>query len=135
MSKAYKVVPKTGDVETNVQAPNPEVSEKPTRRKFSAEYKQRILQEAAKCKPGELGALLRREGLYSSHLAKWREQERIALTPQKRGRKAQEPNPLSGRLADLEKQNAELQKRLAQAEAIIEVQKKISEILGVTPKP
>jgi transposase-like protein len=100
------------------------VSEKPTRRKFTAEYKQRILQEATKCKPGELGALPRREGLYSSHLATWREQERKALSPQKRGRKAEEPNQLSDRVTDLEKQNAELQKRLAQAEAIIEVQKK-----------
>lgn len=134
MSKAYKVVPKTGEAQSNVPTPTPEVSEKPTRRRFSAEYKQRILQEAAKSKPGELGALLRREGLYSSHLATWREQERKALSPQKRGRKAQEPNPLSDRVTDLEKQNAELQKRLAQAEAIIEVQKKISEILGVTPK-
>lgn len=75
MSKAYKGVPKTGGAETDVQVPNPEVSEKATRRKFNAEYKQRIQQEAAKCKPGELGALLRREGLYSSHLAKWQEQE------------------------------------------------------------
>lgn len=135
MSKAYRVVPQPGEGQANVQPPEPEVSEKPTRRQFSAEYKQRILQEAAKCKAGELGALLRREGLYSSHLAKWREQERMALAPQKRGRKAQEQNPLSGRVADLEKQNAELQKRLSQAEAIIEVQKKISEILGMTPKP
>lgn len=134
MSKVYKVISRTSEATENAPAPNPEVKERPTRRTFSAEYKQKILQEAAKCKPGELGALLRQEGLYSSHLAKWREQERVALSPQKRGRKAKEPNPLVGRVAELEQQNAELQKRIAQAEAIIEVQKKISEILGVTPK-
>lgn len=136
MSKIYEVVPKATTREQ--QPPNPEVSEKPVRRKFSAEYKRRILQEAANCGPGELGALLRREGLYSSHLANWRRQlakaEEAALAPKKRGRKAAEPNPLAKRVEDLEKENEQLQKKLAQAEAIIEVQKKISEILGISPR-
>ena len=108
--------------------PDPEVSAKPVRRKFSAEYKRRILQEAARCKPGEIGALLRREGLYSSHLAKWRRQvekaETEALSAKKRGRKPQPPNPLARRVAELERENERLHQKLAQAEAIIEVQKK-----------
>ena len=68
--------------------PNPEVVEKPKRRRFTADYKQRILDEADACKePGEVGALLRREGLYSSHLAAWRRQRKASLQPKKRGRK------------------------------------------------
>ena len=110
------------------QPPDPEVKEKAKLRSFSAEYKRRILQEAANCKQGELGALLRREGLYSSHLRSWRKQlsqaEEVALGPKKRGRKAAEPNPLAKQDADLERENEQLQKRLSQAEAIIEVQKK-----------
>lgn len=112
--------------------PDPEVAERPVRRRFTAEYKQRILREADQCGPGELGALLRREGLYASHLTKWRKQreeaEREALAPKKRGRKAKEPNPLAQRLAELERENERLKKRLQQAETVIEVQKKISEI-------
>jgi transposase len=114
---------------------NPEVVEQPKRRRYTAEYKQRILQEADQCALGELGALLRREGLYSSHLTKWRRQraeaEREALAPKKRGRKATVPNPLSKRMAELERENARLQRRVQQAEAVIEVQKKISEILQI----
>lgn len=114
--------------------PDPEVVEKPARRKFTAEYKLRILREAERCAPGELGALLRREGLYSSHLSDWRRQrergELDALTPKKRGRKPQK-NPLTQRVAELERENERLRKRLQQAETIIEVQKKISEILGI----
>jgi transposase len=111
----------------------PEVVEKPMRRRYTAEFKQRILREADHCELGELGALLRREGLYSSHLTKWRRQraeaEREALAPKKRGRKAAEPNPAAQRVAELERENARLQRRVQQAEAVIEVQKKISEIL------
>jgi transposase len=118
--------------------PNPEVVEKAARRKFTTEYKLRILHETDRRAPGELGALLRREGLYSSHLAKWREHreraEREALAPQKRGRKAQETNPLAPRVAELERDKERLQHRLQQAEAIIEVQKKISELLGIPLK-
>jgi transposase-like protein len=127
-----------GRVRTLKAPPDPEVAERPTRRKFTAEYKRQILRQAENCKPGELGALLRREGLYSSHLAKWRQQiekvEREALAPKKRGRKPQEPNPLAKQVAELERENERLTQRLQQAEAIIEVQKKISEILGISPK-
>lgn len=112
----------------NNAAPDPEVVETPSRRKFSAEYKLRILREADQCSPGEIGALLRREGLYRSHLSKWREQraraEADALAPKQRGRKAKEENPLASRLAELERENERLKRKLQQAETVIEVQKK-----------
>lgn len=115
---------------------DPEVSEKARRRRFSAEYKLRILQEADNCtEPGEIGALLRREGLYSSHLGVWRRQREEGtiqgLTPRKRGRKTQPKNPLSKKVAELERENARLKQRLKQAETIIDVQKKVSQILGI----
>jgi len=117
--------------------PDPEVPEKAARRRFTAEYKLRILREAEGCEaPGALGALLRREGLYSSHLTTWRRQREQgaleALTPKKRGRRA--PHPLSRRVAELERETVHLQRRLKQAETIIEVQKKVSEILGIPLK-
>jgi transposase-like protein len=117
-------------------APNPEVVEKPVRRRFSAAYKLAVLREADGCRePGEIGALLRREGLYSSHLAAWRRQRETGLlaglSPHKRGRKAKEHNPLQRRLAQLERDKARLTQRLQQAELIIEFQKKVSEILGI----
>lgn len=119
--------------------PDPEVTEKPTRRRFTAEYKQRILREADLCGPGELGALLRREGLYSSHLQVWRRQrdeaERQALAPKKRGRKAKEPDPQAKRVAELERENERLRHKLQQAELIIEVQKKISALLELPTNP
>jgi transposase-like protein len=117
-------------------APDPEVPEKALRRKFSAEYKLRILQLADSCSdPGSLGRLLRREGLYSSNLTTWRRQRELGmlrgLEPAKRGRKAIERNPLQPELDKLSKENERLQKRLKRAELIIEVQKKVSQILGV----
>lgn len=113
--------------------PDPEVPEMAKRRRFTAEYKARILAEAEACdQPGQLGALLRREGLYSSHLAGWRMQARRGLIEgldRKRGRK---PNdPLVAEIDKLKKKNQRLEKRLAQAEAVIELQKKLSEILGI----
>ncbi len=119
-------------------APDPEVSGKPTRRQYPAEYKLRILKEADACaEPGDVGALLRREGLYSSILSTWRRQREDgslkALSPSKRGRKVKPPNPLSRRLEGLERENRELEARLKQAQAVIEVQKKLSEILGLPP--
>jgi transposase-like protein len=113
-----------------------EVPEKARRRQFSAEYKLRVLRDADACtEPGEIGALLRREGLYSSHLALWRRQRDEGtlegLAPRKRGRKAQPKNPLSNRVAELERENARLKLRLKQAETIIDVQKKVSQILGI----
>ena len=116
--------------------PDPEVPEKKPRRRFTAKYKLRILEKADACTaPGQLGALLRCEGLYSSNLATWRQQRDqgllAAMTPKKRGRKAKEKNPLTGQIAKLERENWRLQQKLKKAEIIIEAQKKISEILGI----
>jgi len=115
---------------------DPEVPEKATRRKFSAEYKLRILRLADSCAdPGSLGKLLRKEGLYSSNLTTWRRQREKGvlegLKPAKRGRKTIEPNPLLPELENLRKENHRIEKRLKRAELIIEVQKKISQILGL----
>jgi transposase len=116
--------------------PDPEVPEKARRRKFSAEYKIRILNLADSCtNPGSLGRLLRREGLYSSNLTTWRRQRDKGvlqgLQPAKRGRKASEPNPLLPELEQLRKENERLANRLKRAEFIIDVQKKVSQILGL----
>ena len=113
-----------------------EVTEKATRRKFSAEYKLRILQLADSCSdPSSLGRLLRKEGLYSSNLTTWRRQRDLGmlkgLQPAKRGRKTIERNPLRPELDKLRKENERLQNRLKRAELIIEVQKKVSQMLGV----
>lgn len=107
--------------------PNPEVSPKPQKRKLSAEYKRRILEEAAACEHGELGALLRREGLYYSSLAAWRkEAEAGTLGEKKRGR----PSPVDRKeLKRLEAENTRLKQKLEQAEAIIEAQKKLARLL------
>ena len=115
---------------------DPEVLEKKPRRRFTAQYKLRIVEEADMLKEsGQIEALLRREGLYSSNLTTWRRQrdegQLQALSPKKRGRKAQQTNPLAERIARLERENRRLQDRLKQAQTIIEVQKKISEILGI----
>jgi transposase len=117
--------------------PNPEVPEKAIRRKFPAAYKLRILKEAESCaESGQYGALLRREGLYASHLTTWRRQAEQgtieALSPRKRGPKVQPPHPLKKRVEVLEKENQQLRHQLKQAETIIEVQKKISEILHLS---
>lgn len=120
-------------------AANPEVSSKGVRRRFSAAYKRRILQEADKCKSGELGALLRREGLYYSNLTKWREQrdsgEHSGLQPRKRGRKPNPDKPLIKENERLRRENMRLEKRLRQAETIIDVQKKLCDVLGLTVPP
>jgi len=119
--------------------PDPAVPEKPVRRRFTAEYKLRILREADHCnQPGQLGALLRREGLYSSHLTTWRQQRDqgtlAALTPKRRGRKAAPDAPVIAANERLKRENQRLAEKLRQAETIIEIQKKLSEILG-TPLP
>jgi transposase-like protein len=116
--------------------PNPEVIATPTRRRFTAADKLRILKLADACTAvGSLGALLRTEGLYSSHLTTWRRQRMegvlSALTPQKRGRKVSAQHPLRTENETLRKENARLSTRLKQAELIIDVQKKVSEILGI----
>ncbi len=117
--------------------PNPEVVEKPKRRRFTADYKQRILDEADACKAaGEVGALLRREGLYSSHLAAWRRQRKAGLQPKKRGRKGKTPE--QKRIAELEKETARLQREKARLEAklrradeIIAFPKKVASLLEI----
>lgn len=119
-----------------LDAPEPEVTEKRSRRKFTAKYKLRILKEADKCtEPGQLGALLRREGLYSSNLTTWRRQREkgllSALAPKKRGRKKSPKNPLADQVARLEKENRKLRDKLAKAQIIIDVQKKVSQILAM----
>jgi transposase-like protein len=116
--------------------PDPEVREKKTRRKYSAKYKLRILAEADACsQPGQMGSLLRREGLYSSNLTAWRRQREkgllYAMAPKKRGRKKKQRNPLAKQVAQLENENRRLQLKLKKAELIIEAQKKMAEILGI----
>jgi len=110
--------------------PNPEVPEKTVRRKFTAAYKLRILKEAERCtKPGQVGALLRREGLYSSSLTSWRRQAARGLVPKKRGPVAQKADPHVRRITVLERENEKLVHKLKQAELIIDVQKKVAELL------
>lgn len=113
-----------------------EVSEKAKRRRFTAEYKRRIVKEAeASKKAGDIGALLRREGLYSSQLAAWRAaRDRGELSPTaeapKRGPKPMAADPRDKRIAELEKQNARLTTRAERAEAIADIQKKVATLLG-----
>ena len=123
--------------ESNGRA-NPEVNEKPVRRRFDAAYKLRILEEVDRCSEvGQIGELLRREGLYSSHLTNWRrlrdEGTLQSLGPKRRGRKAKCNDATTQQLDRLRRDNQGLAERLRQAETIIEVQKKVSEILGLTP--
>jgi len=116
-----------------------EVHGRAQRRRFSAEYKLKIVREAAACvESGQIGALLRREGLYASMLADWRRRceqgGQHALRAVKRGPKAKAKNPLSGKVAELEREKRRLEKRLARAEAIIDFQKKVHELLGIPLK-
>ncbi len=117
--------------------PDPEVTERAKRRRFTAEYKLRILRKADACKgDGDIGALLRREGLYSSQLAAWRRQRdeiaKVGLKARKRGPKAKAVDP---RVKQLERENVRLKRRLEEAETIIEFQKKLSALLGIPLKP
>ena len=119
-----------------VSPPDPEVPEKPVRRRFTAEYKLRILKEADRCKKyGELGELLRREGLYSSQLSTWRKQceegTLSALSAKKRGRKAKKKETKSRREKELERETRRLRRRLEKVELMLEIQKKTSELLGI----
>jgi transposase-like protein len=113
--------------QVNGKYPDPEVKPRAMRRRFSAEYKRRIVAEAEKCQYGELGGLLRREGLYHSHLATWRAQQQAGeLNGKRRGPKAK---PEAGESKRLEQENAQLRRKLEQAEAIIEAQKKLAQLL------
>ena len=117
------------------RVPDPEVVAKPTRRQFTAEYRLRIVEEAERCtRPGEVGRLLRREGLYSSHLTAWRKARRNGslqgLRPKKRGAKPGESNALSSKVRQLEAKVVRLEKELATAHTILEVQGKVAGLLG-----
>jgi transposase-like protein len=127
--------PARGDSE-HKRAVDPEVPAKARRRQFRAEYKQRVLREADAARDaGEIGALLRREGLYSSHLATWRRArergELAGLSPKRRGRKVKAVNPLAKRVVELERDKRRLERRLKQAELLLEIQKKASQLLEI----
>jgi len=127
--------PKEVNLHTGAAA-DPEVPAKAARRRFTAEYKLRVLTLADACnEPGCLGKLLRREGLYASNLNTWRSQRDrgvlSALAPKKRGRKESVRDPLHAENEKLRRENERLSSRLRQAEIIIDVQKKISQILGI----
>ena len=129
----------TQDVPAGAGGGDPEVPEKARRRRFEAAYKLQILEEAERATdPGAVGALLRREGLYSSHLTAWRRQRDegslAGLSPKRRGRKAKRRDPLAKELDKLRRENQRLAERLRQAETIIDVQKKVSEMLGIPLK-
>jgi transposase-like protein len=120
-----------GSRPTMTQEPDPQVVPKAERRRFSAEYKLRILTEADRCtEHGQIGALLRREGLYSSHLTTWRRQRDQGTLGQKRGRK---PDPQAAEIKRLQRENEQLRVRLERAEHIIDVQKKLAQLLGTSP--
>jgi len=113
--------------------PDPEVRARHARRRFTTAYKLEILRKADACtRPGQLGALLRKEGLYSSLLVTWRRQREEGLTPKKRGRKTK---PVDPQLKKLEQENRRLERRLQRAETIIAFQKKVAELLGIPLKP
>lgn len=116
--------------------PNPEVVVPAKRRQFTVADKLRILDEIDRCEPGQIGAILRREGLYSSHLTKWRRQrangQLSGRTSPARGRQA---NPQAGEMSALRRENERLQAELEQARLIIEVQKKLCQLFGLPTQP
>jgi len=119
-----------------VEARDTEVPAKARRRRFTAEYKQRVLREADRCqKPGEIGALLRREGLYSSHLTVWRaareRAEREGLRAKRRGPKPKARDGRDARIGELECEVSRWKRRAERAEALVEIQKKVSTLLGI----
>ncbi|MBI2265649.1 MAG: transposase [Armatimonadetes bacterium] len=118
---------------------DPEVVEKPVRRRFSAAYKLSILRAVDSMSSGEIGAFLRREGLYWTALTRWRRERETGtlsgLEPKKRGRQSEPKHPLANKLTQLERDNARLRRELEKAEKIIEVQKKRSELFGLEKNP
>ena len=115
--------------------PDPEVSARPQRRIFSVADKLRILDEIDRARPGDIGAILRREGLYSSNVGRWRRQRDAGmlrgLAPAKPGPKSPPVNPLKSDVERLERENARLREHLTRAEAVIDLQKKLSDVLGL----
>jgi len=135
-SEACRAKEESGE---NVSPPNPEVSAKPTRRSFTAKYKLSIVEQADACRgSGEIGALLRREGLYSSHLNNWRKLHRQgalqSLSAQPRGPKAESTSVDVKVVAQLERKVAQLESQLDKAHTIIDVQKKLSVLLSNEPQ-
>jgi len=119
-----------GNRPTMREEPDPQVVPKADRRRFSAKYKLSILAEADRCtERGQIGALLRREGLYSSHLTTWRQQREQSTLGQKRGPKS---NPQTAEIKRLQRENEQLRTRLERAEHIIDVQKKLAQLLGTS---
>ncbi len=120
--------------EQTLGGPAIEVVAKATRRQFTLEYKRKIVREADSCKtPGAIGALLRREGLYSSHLTTWRaarERGELAGASKKRGPAARVADPRDKRIADLERESTRWRKRAERAEALVELQKQVAALLG-----
>jgi transposase-like protein len=110
---------------------DPEVIPGPRYRTFSREYKLRVLEEADQCERGEIAALLKREGIYYATLSKWRQQQAAGRLEEPEGRERKEDTQAQAKIARLEREKARLEVKLAKAEAIIEVQKKLSEILGL----
>lgn len=134
--------PPTAGLQAKAHAtPNPEVSaDRPRRRLFNFKYKRKILEEADNCtEQGMVGALLRREGLYYSHLCEWRRLRNngtnTALATKKRGRKVKVADALATRVKELERDKQQLEERLRKAEIIIDVQKKVSQLLGIPLPP
>ena len=116
--------------------PDPEVAARPKRRQFTAEYKLRVLRQVDACKAaGEIGSLLRREGLYSSHLVLWRRQREEAAQAQlKTRRRGPKPKIQDPRVKQLERENAQLQRQLKRVALLLDIQKKAGEILGIPMK-
>jgi transposase len=122
-----------GEREPGPAPPDPEVPARQAKRRFTPAYKLDVLRRADACtRPGELGALLRKEGLYSSHLVTWRRQREHGLTPKSRGRKVRLVDP---KVKHLEQENRRLTRRLQRAETIIAYQKKVHELLGIPLNP
>jgi transposase len=120
-----------------VGGPAIEVVPKATRRRFTVEYKRKIVREADACKtPGAVGALLRREGLYSSHLTTWREARergKLAGVPTKRGPVRRVVDPRDKQIIELERERMRWQRRAERAEALVELQKQMAALLGTPP--
>lgn len=131
-------LPDGGPVGFECSLPNPEVLEKPMRRHYTVAYKLKILKETDSLPAGEISALLRREGLYWATYSRWRRErdagQLAGLDPKKRGRKPCDVHPWANKVAQLERENVQLQRKLENAEKIIEVQKKISELFNLQQK-